>query len=134
MPDYMPVTLPGQVYTMTTSGAVTGGDLLIVSGSGTVAKAGADASPSYVGVALQDAASGAKVTVQTRGPIHSSLADGTVTAGDQVGTTATANRAVKTIAAAGAAYAQTAANAGRAVLGVALTTASDNALVRWMSF
>lgn len=37
MADYLPLFKPGQDITSTTSAAVTGGQLLVVSGSGTVA-------------------------------------------------------------------------------------------------
>lgn len=132
MSDYTPRFTPGQVITMTTSGAVTGGDILVVSGNGTVAKASTLANISYVGVAGHDAASGAKVAVHTCSPVHKSIADGAITAGDLITSTNTANRQVKTLAAAGAAYVQAEANASRAVIGVALTTAADNATVQWL--
>lgn len=134
MADYTPRFTPGHEITMTTSGAVTGGDILVVSGSGTVAKASTLADPAWVGVAGNDAASGARVTAHARGKVHRSIADGAVTAGDLLTTTNTANRQVKTLAAAGAAYVQAEANATRAILGVALTTAADNASVEWMQF
>lgn len=132
MADYTPKFTPGDVITMTTSGAVVAGDILVVSGSGTVAKASTLANAAYVGVAGNDAASGAKVAVHACRPVHKSVADGAITAGDLITSTNTANRQVKTLAAAGAAYVQAEANATRAVLGVALTTAADNASVTWM--
>lgn len=134
MADYTPRFTPGHEITVTTSGAVTGGDILVVSGSGTVAKASTLANPAWVGIAGTDAASGAKVAMHARGKVHRSVADGPVTAGDLLSTTNTANRQVKTVAAAGAAYVQAEANASRAILGVALTTAADNASVEWMQF
>lgn len=132
MADYMPVYTPGATISSTTSAAVTGGDILAVSGSNTVAKTATLADAKYVGVAAHDAASGARITLFGRGPVHESIADGAVTAGDLLTSTNTANRQVKTLAAAGAAYVQAEANATRAVIGVALTTAADNAKVRWM--
>jgi hypothetical protein len=132
MADYIPVYLPGAAITSTASGTVVGGDLLAVSGNGTVAKTATLADPKFVGVAAFDAVSGAKVTLYGRGPVHESVADGAVTAGDLLTTTNTGNRQVKTLAAAGASYVQAEANATRAVIGVALTTAADNAKVRWM--
>lgn len=132
MADYAPVFTPGATITSTTSGAVAGGDILAVSGTGTVAKTSTLADPKYVGVAAFDAASGTKVTMFGRGPVHESIADGAVTAGDLLTSTNTANRQVKTLAAAGAAYVQAEANATRAIIGIALTTAADNAKVRWM--
>jgi hypothetical protein len=133
MGDYAPVTDKRLNYTMLTSGAVTGGNLLVVTGSGTVAKASTAASISYVGVAAHDAPSGGRVTVWTRGCVHESIADGAIAAGAEVTTSGTANRDVAALAAAGAAYVQAEANASRAVIGIALTTGVDNAKFRWMS-
>jgi hypothetical protein len=130
--DYTAVFLPGQVFTSQASGTIAGGDLLVVSGSGTVAKAAALAGLNYIGVAGHDAVSGQKIAVIAAKAVHESVADGTVTAGDLLTTTNTASRQVKTLAAAGAAYVQAEANASRAVVGIALTTAADNVTVRWM--
>ena len=132
MADYTAVNLPGTVITLQASGTITGGDLLVVSGSGTVAKAAALAGLNYVGIAGHDAVSGQKVAVIAAKAVHESIADGAVTAGDLLTTTNTANRQVKTLAAAGAAYVQAEANATRGVVGIALFTAADNATVRWM--
>lgn len=149
MSDYTPVYVPGKVITMTASAAVSGGDILAVSGSGTVAKVGSLASTAVVGVAASDTPVNGRVTVYARGIVHESLADGTVTAGDQVTSTNTANRQVKTLGLVtqtvdvGAAFSQSAINnainavaasldSDRGVLGIALTTAADNAKVRWM--
>lgn len=146
MSDYTPVTDKRMSYTMATSGVVTGGDPLVVSGNGTVAKAAAVASIAFIGIAAHDAPSGGRVTVWTRGQIHEAIADGTVTAGDDIGSTNTASRQVKTIPAAaadlGASYVQATVNsavnavvqASRGVIGIALTTATDNVKVRWMSY
>lgn len=134
MGDYTPVTDKRLSYTMLTSGAVVGGNLLVVSGSGTVAKAGTAASISYIGVAAHDAPSGGRVMVWTRGQVHESLADGAIAAGAQVTTSGTANRDVAGLAAAGAAYVQAEANATRAAIGVALTTGVDNTKFRWMAY
>lgn len=146
MSDYTPVFLPGDIIPLTASAAITGRQLLEVSGNGTVAPTTTLQSMKIIGVAAQDAASGGRVTVYGRGIVHENLADGTVTAGDLVGSTSTAGREVKTIPPSavdlGAAYAQaganTAVNGGlqvnRAILGVALTTAADGLKVRWMLF
>lgn len=137
MGDYLPVYLPGGTLSLTTSAIVTGGSLLEVSGSGTVASAGAS-SAKVIGTAAHDAASGARVNVYGRGPVHESIADGTVTAGTLVAASATSGRQVKTIAAPAFATdylntdADTQLTARSAVLGVALTTATDGNLVRWM--
>lgn len=142
MSDYTPVYVPGRVITLTASAAVNGGDLLVISGSGTVAKASA-VGQTVVGVAEQDTPINGRVTVFARGIVHESVAIGTVTAGDSVGSSATSN-AVATVPVSavdlGAAYTQgpanTALNAGlnalRSVCGVALTTAANPAKVRWM--
>lgn len=93
MADYSPVYGGGNLsFTSTTSGVVTGGQILAVSGTGTVAAAGA-ASADVVGVAAHDAASGALVTVlQLSGVVHEFLAGvGDVTAGDLVKVGASAN-------------------------------------------
>lgn len=129
MADYSPIYLPGHEYTSTTSAAVTGGQLLMVSGSGTVAPASAS-SGKCVGVAGFDAASGALVTVFGRGPVHESTASGAITAGDQVVTGAAGT--VATLAAASGTPDAAAVNAARAVIGIALTTAADTAKVQWM--
>jgi hypothetical protein len=138
MADYTAIFSPGSRITMTASGAIVGGDLLVIAGSGLVAKAAALASTLYIGIAGHDAASGTKLAVIICKVIHESIADGTVTAGDLLTTTATANRQVKTLLAAAVAGApplaadiNTVVNASRAIVGIAITTASDNTLVRW---
>jgi hypothetical protein len=111
--DYSPVYAPGAAFSVTTSGNVTAGQALIVSGDGTVAASSA-ASVAYVGIAAFDAASGADVTVLSGG-VHILAATGAITAGELV-TTATGG----TVATQGAA---SAANDVQ-VIGVALTTAA----------
>jgi hypothetical protein len=81
--DYTPVYVPSKVITLTASANVSAGDLLVVSGSGTVAKAAVAATaPVVIGVAGFDAASGTRVTIYGRGIVHESVAQATVTAGD----------------------------------------------------
>jgi hypothetical protein len=138
--DYMPVFVPGRIVTLTTSGLVAAGDALVVSGNGTVAKAGAGA-VNVIGVAAQDTASGSKVTVYGRGTVHESVNEGGVTAGDQLVSSGVAGKQVKTaavinitgvppvVADINAAFAL-----ARAVIGVALTSAADNTKCRWMEF
>lgn len=128
----MPVFLPGDAIPLTASGPIAGGDLVVVSGSGTVAKAGALAATTFVGVAGNDATASSRVTVYGRGAVHESLADGTVTAGDQLTTTNTANRAVKSVPAVSTPTPGDVTNT-RAIIGLALTTVADNQRVRWMS-
>ena len=82
MAEYEPRYRPGKGITAQTSGAVTGGQLLIVSGSNTVAASSA-ASASWLGVAGFDAASGANVTVFCEG-IQKLTATGSITAGNTV--------------------------------------------------
>jgi hypothetical protein len=124
---------------------VLGGQPLVVSGNGTVAAAAVLASPSVIGVAAEDTPINGRVTVYARGIVHETVATGTVTAGDQVGSSGTAGQVATVPVSAvdvGGAFVQatvnTAINAGlnaeRGVLGVALTTATNPAKVRWMEF
>jgi hypothetical protein len=79
-----------------------------------------------------------KVTIYGRGTVHESVAEGTVTAGDEIVTSAAIGRQVKTQLASNLVTSPTGAqvsadiNAARAVLGIALTTATDGLKVRWM--
>ncbi|MEU8040875.1 hypothetical protein [Streptosporangium sp. NPDC049078] len=130
MSDYLPIFLPGSVATLTTSGAVTGGQLLAVSGSGTVAPAAAGAA-NYIGVAAGDAPSGGRVAFYPRGVIHETVADGDITAGGQLQTGATGK--IKALAAASGNAAGD-INAARSAVGVALTTGTDTNSVRWMAW
>ena len=117
MADYTPLFLPGHEFTTTASTAVTGGQLVEVSGSDTVGPTGA-ASVKVVGVAAFDAATNGLVTVFGRGPIHISTASGAITAGARLD--------------AGAAGTVVSATAGVNNIGVAMTTAADGASVTWM--
>lgn len=130
MSDYLPVYTPGEAIPMTASASITGGQLVAVSGNGTIAPAGAS-SAAVVGVAGHDAASGGRVTVYARGVVHESTASGAITAGAQL-----ASGAAGTVASLAAAAGTTAGdiNNARAVIGVALTTAADTAKVRWMAW
>lgn len=148
MSDYTPVALPGQTYTFSAGGTIAGGDPVEMSASSTVIKSVTLASALYIGVAGHDAVNGGKVTVTLGKVIHESIADGTITAGAQLTTTNTANRQVKalavtavnvdvtgtpseaTIEAIEPAF-NTAINQARAIIGVAITAATDNTLVRW---
>jgi len=132
--DYTPVSVEGECITLTLSASCKGGDVLVVTGSNTVAPFTPGATPAVnvVGIAQSDQASGARISVWCFGPVHESIADGTVTAGDQIVTATNANRQVRTLA---AVTTPTAADVvgTRAIIGVALTTASDNTKVRWMA-
>jgi Uncharacterized conserved protein (DUF2190) len=124
MSDYNPVYTGGaQPFTLTASAAITGGQVVASSGVSTVAPAGAT-STTVVGVAAQDAASGARVTVwPISNVIHETTAAGAVTASNTLSTGANGTVSAGT--------AGTLAAAGQ-LLGVALTTAADTAKVRWI--
>lgn len=62
MAEYVPLYIPGKQITRTASASITGGQLVRVSGSGTVAATTA-ASADWLGVAGHDAANGQAVTV-----------------------------------------------------------------------
>jgi Uncharacterized conserved protein (DUF2190) len=121
MADYQPVFEGGaKPWTATTSAGVTGGRVLVESGNGTVAMAGADAADAC-GVAAFDAASGAKVTVwPLDGVIHELEASGALATG--AGVVTDANGTVKT------AVIATAAAAGT-LIGTAMTTAAGSPLL-----
>jgi hypothetical protein len=92
-----------------------------------------NATPStkIVGVAGADTPVNGRVMVWGFGPVHESIADGTVTAGDQIIAASTAARQVKTCPAVTTPTAGDVTNT-RSILGVALTTVADNLKVRWM--
>lgn len=116
MAEYVPLHQPGKAITRQASAAITGGQLVIVSGSGTVAPGGA-ASAAWLGVAGFDAASGDQVTVFTEG-VQRLVASGAITAGATV-----------EAAAAGKVATHTNGTNDVNIVGVALTTAADGALV-----
>jgi hypothetical protein len=125
MADYTPVYAGGvKPFTLTTSAAVVGGNVLVVSGAGTVAASGG-ASAVAIGVAAHDAASGARVTVWPLDNVIHELpvATGTVTAAD--GVTSSTTGGVTT------AVVGTAAAAGT-LIGIALTTAASPNKVRFV--
>lgn len=116
MAEYLPIHTPGQAITLKASGSITGGRVVAVSGSGTVATAGAD-STAWVGVAGFDAALNDNVTIHCGGT-QECVASGAITAGDAI-----------ECAAAGAVATAASATAATTV-GIALTTAADGAKVR----
>lgn len=124
MADYTPVYSGGvNPFTRTTSGAVTGGQIVVASGVNTVAAAGAG-SLVAVGVAAHDAASGARVTVwPLNNCIHEIVTTGTVTALDGVVTAASGT--------VGTAVIGTAAAAGT-LIGTALNTATTGNKVQFL--
>lgn len=81
MGDYAPFYSGGVLpFSTTTSGAVTGGQVVVWSGSNTVAASGAD-SALVAGVAAHDAASGARLTVwPINNVIHELVASGAISA------------------------------------------------------
>lgn len=115
MGDYLPLYKPGQSITRQASAAITGGQLVVVSGPGTVAPSAA-ASAAFVGVAAFDAAVGEQVTIH-KGGVQRPKAAGAVTAGDIV------------VAAAAGAVATNAAPAAGQQVGIALSTAANGELV-----
>lgn len=118
MSEYTPPIPPANAYTLPVSAAVTGGRLVAVSGNGTVAHAGA-ASAAVIGVAAFDqTVIGGEVTVWLRGPVHEATASGAITAGARVDSAATG-----VVISAAAALTN---------VGIALTTAADTALVRYV--
>jgi hypothetical protein len=133
--DYTPVSIEGEIVTSTASAAIVGGALLVVSGNGTVAPFTPGATPAVnvVGVAASDVPSGGRVSFYCRGPVHESVADGTVTAGDEVVTSANGGAQLRSAPAAAVAAPADMVNT-RAILGVALTTAANLQKVRWMQY
>jgi hypothetical protein len=120
MPDYTPVNEPDRI-SLTASAAITGGQLLSVSGVNTVAPAAS--AGCVIGVAAYDAASGTRVTVLERDMVHQTTTTNGVTAGDVL--IAGTGGVVET--------ASTSASAA-AVIGVALNTAAALAKARWKGF
>lgn len=108
MTDYLPKFKPGHAVTRIASAAITGGQVVVVSGSGTVAPSAA-ANAAWLGVAAHDAAIGQEVTV-FKGGVQRPLASAAITAGDIVVT-----------AAAGRVATNAAPGAGQQV-GIAMTT------------
>lgn len=115
MAEYAPLYKPGQEFPRTTSGTVTAGQLLIVSGSDTVAASSA-ASAAWLGVAAHDAASGADVTVICGG-VHELGATGAISAGADV------------VAATAGTVATVGAGTAFQVVGVALSDAASSKVV-----
>lgn len=120
MAEYLPLFTPGQAITSQASEAITAGQVVAVSATGTVGVAGAN-SAVWVGVAGQTTASGDKVTVHSGG-VQRPVASGTVTAGDLVVCAAAGK--VATLAAVTTPTAADVTNT-RAIVGIALTTATD---------
>jgi predicted RecA/RadA family phage recombinase len=116
MAEYLPLHDDGDAITRSASAAITAGQLVSVSGSGSVAPAAAADVP-WLGVAAFDAASGANLTVFTSG-VQRIVASGTVTAGQLVHAGAS-----------GTVVTHTNGTTDYVVVGLALTTATGPALV-----
>jgi predicted RecA/RadA family phage recombinase len=112
MAEYLPLYAPGKAITRTASAAITGGQLVSVSGSGTVAPAGAT-DIAWLGVAANDAGNGDNVTVFTGGTQRIVTGAGGITAGTLVHS-----------ASPGTVVAHTPGTSDSAIVGVALTTAT----------
>ena len=123
MADYTPVfTGDSLPFTSTASATITGGQLLAVTGTGTVGPAGA-ASGAVVGVAAHDAANGAQITVwHLPGVVHETTTPTGVTAGNALASAAAGTVDPGTLA--------TLAAAGT-LIGVALTTATAGNKCQW---
>ena len=80
MADYIPVFKPGQDITLTAGAAIVGGRLVAASAANTVTETSASTA-AWVGVAVQDAASGAKVGV-TSGGVQEIVASAAIAVGD----------------------------------------------------
>jgi hypothetical protein len=136
VPDYTAVFLPGLTVTFIAASNITGGDPVEVAGSGAVQKctAGPDGlgSLKYVGVAGHDTTAGLLVTVIVDRVVHDGTAEGAVIAGDLVMASAVAGKTVTSAPATASVPGRADVEAGRAVIGLALTTASDGTTVRWM--
>jgi predicted RecA/RadA family phage recombinase len=90
MAEYLPLHAPGKAITRVASAAISAGNLVTVSGSGTVAPSAAG-DVAWLGVAAFDAASGANVTVLSGGIQRPIAGTGGITAGQlvQAGATGT---------------------------------------------
>jgi hypothetical protein len=119
--DYTPVFTNGSYpFTSQASGTITGGDCVVVSGSGTVAASGA--AGVAVGVAAHDAVTGQKVTVWPLRCVHETIAGvAGVTAGNRLKVGATAGKLIND-----------ASPSVGVTIGDALTTAAQDAVLRWL--
>ncbi len=125
MAEYLPILSPGQSLTLKASATITGRQVVAVSGSGTVAPAGAN-STAVVGVAAFDAVLNDNVTIFAGG-VQAVTASGAITAGDLIVSAAAGQ--VSSLAAVTTPTAADVTNT-RAVIGIALTTAVNGAVVR----
>jgi predicted RecA/RadA family phage recombinase len=82
MAEYVPIKTAGIATTHTAATALTGGRLVAISGNDTITEATTN-TPSWIGVAAQDASAGDRVTVFSGG-VQELTATGSVAPGDQV--------------------------------------------------
>lgn len=124
MADYTPKFVTGAApFTSQASATITGGDVVMVSGSGTVASAAAG-SLLAIGVAAHDAVNGQKITVHPLKMVHRTLAGaGGVTAGNPLKVGASPNKLILFVAG---------TDSHVAMVGVALTTAAADAELLWI--
>lgn len=124
MAEYTPIhQLGGGAFTSQASGSISGGDCVEVSGSGTVAAAAAG-SLKVIGVAAHDASSGGKVAIHPLKSVQETLAGaGGVTAGNPLKVGAAPGKLILWV---------TGTDSAAAFVGVALTTASADATLRWI--
>lgn len=115
MAEYVPLYTPGAAVVRRASADITGGQVVAVTGAGTVGPAGAD-SASWVGVAGFDVKTGDDVTVWCGG-VQRPVASGAIAAGAAVA-----------CAAAGK-VATAAAPTALTLVGIAQTAAADGAVV-----
>lgn len=120
MAEYLPLFVPGQAITRQASADLTAGQLLYVSGSGTVA-ATSGVTAAWLGVAGHDTKSGDTVSVFCGGVQRLVTDTGGVTAGDLVVAGAAG---VVTKLAVVTTPTPTDVTNSRAVVGIALTTAT----------
>ena len=137
MPDYSAVFLPGLTMTSQAAGTITGGDPVEVAGSGMVQKTtvGPSAglgSAACIGIAAHDAIAGGRVTVICDRVVHEGLADGVINAASQVMSSSVAGRQVKAVPVTGGSPGKADVDQARVIIGIALTSAGDGSVVRWM--
>lgn len=126
MSDYLPHAFPGDIYTFTAGGTITGGNVVKIDTTTDMqVLAGTTDNVNNIGVAARDAVITQKVPVYCRGTIHRLVAQGAITRGDTV-SSGTVAGSVHTLAAAGTAW--------RADLGIALESIADTATGRVMFF
>jgi hypothetical protein len=129
--NYSP-RLASRTFTFTASAAVTAGDPVQVSGEMTVARVSVLAAP-YVGIAATNAKAGDPVTVHMAGPVHTGLAQGAIAAGDPLLAASAAGAQVRTAPGAADPPQQIDEQIGRAIIGLALSSAPAGGRLSWLS-